>query len=134
MQVSRVMRVDPLCKRPILISEPKDHRGVMDRRIDLQTVPDDSGIGEESCSIRIAVRCDERRIEVRVRSPKSLALPQDRQPRQTRLVDLEHESLEELRVATQREAVLVIVVRAVKRMLGSVAIAHPLILSKLIGT
>ena len=63
-----------------------DHRqggaGVGERRLDLEPVAHDAGVGHEAVAVGVAERRDRGDVEVRERRPERRPLAQDRQPGQ----------------------------------------------------
>lgn len=96
----------------------------MDGGFDLQTISNDARVSHEARPVGGAVVGHDPNVEVVVGAPETLPLLQDRQPRQTRLVDLEKEPLEEAIVVGKRKTVFLIVVRAMEGViLGHDAVA-----------
>ena len=88
----------------------EDARRVVHRRLDLQPVADDPGIGEQALDVLRAEARDDRRIEARERAPIALALVEDRRPRESCLRALEREHLEQMDVVVRRDSPLLVVV------------------------
>src|SRR4051812_14577554 len=117
-----MMRVEPLAERAMGLLDRDDALCVLDRGGDFQPIADDPFVFQQRLGTHSR---DARHFEVLERAAKRLALLQDRQPRQSRLIDLEDESLEERVIVVNGEAVLAVVIRAVKRMSRrNVAVAH----------
>ena len=78
-----------------------DHRqggaSVRDRRVDLEPVAHDAGVGEQPLAVVIAERGDGGDVELRERRPERRPLAQDGQPRQAGLERLQREALEQRR-------------------------------------
>src|SRR5207248_2427000 len=88
----------------------KEGFGVGDRRIDLEPVADDAGIGEELLHFSRVVAGDLVGVEVIKGVSIILALAEDRLPAQAGLGTFEDEELEELSIIVQRDAPLLVVV------------------------
>ena len=82
-------------------------------RIHLQPIPDHPWTVQETSTVRIGVRCNTIDIEAVAGTAKRCTFLEDRQPREARLIDLQHQALEELIASAQREIVFSIVVGAV---------------------
>jgi len=91
---------------------------VVDRGVDLEPVADDARVGEQSLPLPRPVPRDLLEIEVVVSQLERRPLLEDREPGESGLVDLQHQSLEEPVVTPDRETVFAIVVRTVKGMAG----------------
>ena len=91
-------------------AELQDPAGIRDSRVHLQAVPNDAGIGEEARAVRIAIGRHYLRVEAAIRLLKRRPLLEDGEPGEARLVDLQHQPLEELGIALQRETVLPLMV------------------------
>ena len=114
------MGVEPFGERSVRLAQAQHHAGVVDRRLDLEPVPDDAGIGHQPRLVAPGEAGDDLGIEPAVRLPEAVALLEDGEPRQPRLVDLQDEALEELGLLPAREAVLAVVVGAVEGVAGGV--------------
>jgi hypothetical protein len=92
----------------------RQHRArVRDRGLDLEPVPHDRRVREETVDVRGAKSGHAFRVEIREGTAEPLALPQDRQPRQPRLEAFEAELLEQSALVEDRPAPLAVVVVAV---------------------
>ena len=80
------------------------------RRLDLEPVADDAGVGHQALAVGVAERRDRGDVEVRERRPERRPLAQDRQPREARLERLQREPLEQAGVRQDRPAPLLVVV------------------------
>src|SRR5947209_815969 len=112
---ARMMRVQPGAERAVRGPQGAHATRVLDGRVDLQAIADDSLVAQQRLGAHAAHAID---VEVAERGAEGLTLFQDRQPRKARLVDLEHEALEEAVVIGDRKAVLAIVIRPVPGMPG----------------
>ena len=90
-------------------SAPPGATRVDDRRLDLQSVPNDSGSASKR-STSAAVNGDHGQVESPECTPVALALPQDRRPGKARLRSFEREHLEEMGVIVRRDTPLLVVV------------------------
>ena len=124
---ARVMGVEPLRERADL---PQPLR-ILDGGLDLQPVADDAGVRHQLRLARFGESRDALDVEASERLAERVALLQDGEPRQARLVDLQDEPLEQPVVVIDREPVLVVVIGPVKRMPRcNVAVAHMSILPR----
>ena len=83
-------------------------------RLDLQTVPDDARIGEQSVHLSRVVTRNTPWVEPRERSPVVLTLPKDGEPAETGLRSLQNQHLEERAVVVCWRAPLVVVIRDIE--------------------
>ena len=93
-----------------LFSDVEDTAGVDDRRLDFETVPDDSRIGEETLDVARREAGDDLGVEPDEGSQVPVTLPQDRRPREPCLRTLEREQLEQMPVVVGWDAPLLVVV------------------------
>ena len=93
-----MVRVDPRSERAVALPEREENPGVVDDGLDLEAVSDDPGVREQALLLPGAVTGHDLRIEALECSAEVRTLPEDRRPRKARLVDLEREALEELRI------------------------------------
>jgi hypothetical protein len=112
------VRVEPGGEGAVRVAQREHAARVLDRGLDLQPVADDAGVTQEPRALAPAIGRDAHGIEAVVGHGEALSLLEDRQPRQARLIDLQHEAAEEGGVVAEREAVLAVVVRAMKGMAG----------------
>jgi len=101
---------DVLCEAPERSLHVEKGASVADRRLDLEPVADDAGIGHQPGGVFVNPGCDPRRFEARKGPPVCLALAQDRQPAQPGLRTLEGEELEQGAVVADRHPPLAVVV------------------------
>src|SRR5690606_13052149 len=121
------VRIEPFREAAVRGAQVADHAGVVDRRIHFQPVADDAGVGEQAQAVGFAVAGDGVDVEAVVGAAEAVALAQDGFPAQARLVDLQHQALEQHRLVALREAVFVVVVGPVQRVPGcdvAIAAAH----------
>jgi len=90
----RVMRIQPLGEAAVAVPNLEDTSSVLDHRVDLQAVPDDAGVSEETRAFALPVSRHPVHVEPIERSAEILALLENREPRKSRLIDLERETLE----------------------------------------
>ena len=109
-------------QRPFRLDELQAAAGVVDRRLDLPSMPHDRRVAEQTLDVTLAEACDPRGVEPVERAAKPVALAKDRQPRETGLEPLEADLLEQPDVVDDRSPPLVVVVRAV---LGGVTGSPP---------
>src|ERR1700740_591945 len=69
----------------VLLGQGEDGAGVAHRRLDLETVADDAGVGQRPGDLALAPARQASRIEAGEPPPVLLAAPQDGDPRQARL-------------------------------------------------
>jgi hypothetical protein len=121
---ARVVRFQPAGERAVRRTQLEDSPGVGDCRVDLEPVADDAGVGQEPAPLARAVAGDDLGIEAVVRAAERVALLENGEPREAGLVDLEHQTLEQRPIAREREAVLLVVIRAVPFVArGNIAVA-----------
>ena len=113
------MGIEPLGERPVRLAEREDHLRIVHRRLDLEPVPDDPGIGHEAGFVAGTETSHDLRVEVAVRRAESFPLLKDREPGEPRLVDLQDQSLEELGILPAGEAILPVVVGTVEGVAGA---------------
>ena len=113
-----VMSIQPRGKTSVGFPNLEDASSVLDHRVDLQAVPDDAGVSKETRAFAFPVSRHPVHVEPIERSAKVISLFENREPRKSRLVDLERETLEEGVVLPQRKAVFAIVVGTVERMVN----------------
>ena len=89
------MGIEPVGEGAVLLADRLDPLGILDRGLDLEPVADDPGIGEQASPLPRAVARDLGDLEVVVGAAERLALLQDGEPGQARLVDLQHQPLEQ---------------------------------------
>lgn len=110
----RVMRVQPAFEGAELFLQFENPARVDDGRVDLQAVADDARVRQQAGAILFSVGGDRGNVKAVVGAAKIIRLFEDGDPRQSRLVDLQHEALEEQVVVVKRESVLLIVVSFVQ--------------------
>src|SRR3954451_2420529 len=130
---ARVVRVEPGGEAAVRLAELDDAPRVLDRRIDLEPIANDARVFEQTFAPFVGEARYAIDVEIRERRAEVVALFQDRQPRQTGFIDLQHEPFEQRVVVRDREAVLVIVIWPVKRMARrNVAVTHPALRSSIV--
>jgi len=115
---ARVMCVEPGAEGAEPVADAEEALRILDGGIDLEAIADDADVAQQPCALAAAVGGDPVGVEAVVGGAEGVALLQDGQPRESCLVDLEHQALEERRVVVQGEAVLAIVVGAVEGVAG----------------
>jgi len=113
-----VVGLDPTDERPVRLSQRLNAPCILGCRFDFEPVADDPRIGEQAVGIGRPESRDTINVEIRKGLAKRRPLLEDRQPRQSRLVDLENEPLEQHVLLAGREAVLGVMIEAVHRMAG----------------
>src|SRR5260370_42649258 len=114
-----------LGKRAVTFTNREDPARIFDCGVDFEPVAYDALVGKQPRTLPHSVPCDIIDVEVVERRAKVCALAQDRGPGESRLVDFEHQALEQHRFVTGWKAVLSLVVRPMKRMARSYgAVAH----------
>jgi hypothetical protein len=109
------VRPEQLVQRGAGLPEGEGRPRIRDRRLDLAAVPDDRGVGQEPLDVALAEAGDDFRVESLEGGPKTLALPQNRQPREPGLEALQAEPLVDPTLARDRPAPFVVVVGLVER-------------------
>src|SRR4029077_11365640 len=109
---SRLARVLP-DQRVQAVGQAERGARVGDHRADLGPVPDDAAVGHQPGEVLVAEGGHDAGVEPREGGAEVLPLAQDRQPGQPGLEALQAEPLEDGRVAVQRAAPLLVVVRDV---------------------
>jgi hypothetical protein len=118
LSVHRQVPIQPRRKRAMRCRQREHRLRIGDRRLDLEPVPDDPGVGHEASNVPCAEPRHRRGIESPVRGPEGLPFLQDGEPGEAGLVDLQDQPLEQLGVAPQREAVFAVVIGAVPLVAG----------------
>src|SRR5690606_40864403 len=109
----RVMRAEPERKTTELVADPLQTTCILDCSVYFQTVADDARVREQTCAIPLAVGSDDVDVEAVVSLVESLSLVEDRQPGEPGLIDLQHESLEQLGVRLELQSISVVVIGTV---------------------
>lgn len=109
----RMVGCQPAIERSVRGPQLQDLLRIGDGGIDLQPIADDAGVGQQSPPVSCAIRRDDLGVEPAVRAPECLALLEDGEPGETRLIDFQHEPLEQGGILLEREAILPIVIRPV---------------------
>jgi len=89
--------------------------GIVDDRLDLPTMPNDSRVEQETPNVVVGVLGNDFNVEFGERTTKVVALPQDGEPAQTRLKTLEADLFEETTVVVHGASPFSIVVLHVQR-------------------
>ena len=98
-----------------VVAQGDRRSGVRDRGLDLAAMTDDARIAEQTADIALAETGDDVGVEARETCTERLALPQDRQPRETGLEPLEAEALVDPLLGSDGSPPLVVVVGVVGR-------------------
>ncbi len=106
-----MVRGKPAGERSVGAAEHHDPAGVLDGSVYLQAVANDARIDEEARAVRLTIGRYYLRVEATIRLLKRRPFLEDGEPGETRLVDLQHQPLEEIGIARQWEAVLPVVIR-----------------------
>jgi len=109
----RMVGRQPAIERSVCGPQLQDLLRIGNGGIDLQPIADDARVGQQSPSVSCAIRRDDFGIEPSVSAPECIALLEDGEPGETRLIDFQNEPLEQGGVLLEREAVLPIVIRPV---------------------
>src|SRR5689334_1429377 len=112
------MSPEPDGKRSMSALQLENRFRIEDCGLYLQPIPDDSWITQQSTSVSSAVGGDGLRNEVSKRPLESLALLQDGQPGKPRLIDLQHQTLEEGSVIDEGKAIFPVVIGTVPLVSG----------------
>ena len=102
-------------QRTVALAHGKRRTRVGDRRLDLQPVAHDAGVGHQALDVGRGVTGDLVSVEIVEGAAVVLALLQDRDPAQPRLRTLEHQHLEEVTVVVVGHAPFEVVVGGVER-------------------
>ncbi len=135
---TRMMRVEPVFERAEILLQFEDPPRVDNGRVDLEPVSDDARVGEEAGAVFVPESGDFYDVEPAIGFAKSLRLFENKNPRESRLIDFEDQPLEEQMILRERKAVLRIVVSSIVNIFGmGIAIVtvgcHAHILSSLLG-
>ena len=126
--ILRRLRVQPGAETAVRCLQALDGARVLDGRVDFQAVADDAGVGEQAGNVGLVIGGDGGNIEVVIGAAQVVRLAQDGAPAQPRLIDFKDKALKQAVVVVNGEAVLVVVivaVRVVRRQGGDVsAVAH----------
>ncbi len=118
------MAIEPIGEAAVTGPDRLQLLGVVDRRIDLEAVADNAGIGQQAFPVALAVGGHPVDVEALIGGAEAVAFLQDGEPAQARLVDFQHQTFEQHRIVTQGKAILVIMIGSVPGMLGGkIAIA-----------
>src|SRR5205807_2980254 len=119
------MRGEPLRERSVALAQGAEAFRILDGGVDLQPVADDPFIGQQALAFGAGEARHAVDLEPEESAPEGLALLEDREPGEPRLVDLQDEPLEEGVVVRDGKAVLLIVIRPVEGMAWrDVAVTH----------
>ena len=110
----RLVTPDVGCKGAELPHKLGAAAGVVDGRVDLGPVADDSGVSHQPTCVASAETGDKLRVEPAKRGAEVLALAEDGQPAEARHEAFEHQLLEQALVVIDRPAPLHVVVPPVK--------------------
>ena len=116
-QRSAGLSVQPGRERAVFPADLPDDPRVVDRRVDLEPVPNDARVPEQARAVLVAIGRDTVHVEPVEGLPQRLSFLQHRQPTQPRLVDLQYEPLEQIVVASQGQTVLVVMIGGKQRVL-----------------
>jgi hypothetical protein len=114
----RVVRREPAVEAAVALAQPEQGARVVHRRLHLEPVADDAGVGQQPLHVTRAEPRHHHRVEAAVRRLERRPLLEDGEPGEPRLVDLQDEPLEQLRVGGEREAVLAVVIRTMPLVAG----------------
>jgi hypothetical protein len=107
----------------VLAPEAQDDSGIADGRVDLEAIPHDPRVGEESLAVGRTVVGHPLHGEAVVGLEEVIPLLEDGQPGKARLVDLQHESAEEAIIVSDGKPVFQVVVGPVERVVCGVLAA-----------
>ncbi len=114
----RVVSIQPRGETSVGFPNLEDASSVIDHRVDLQAIPDDAGISKETRAFALPVSRHPVQVESMKGGAEVIPLLENREPRKSRLIDLEREALEEGVILPQRKPVFAIVVGTVERMVS----------------
>ena len=112
------MGFEPAHERPVRLPQRLEASGIFGGGFNLEPVTDDPRIGEQAVELGRAEGSDAIDREIRKSSTESRAFPENCRPRETGLVDFEHQPLEQNAFLVGRKAVLGIMVASVDRIPG----------------
>jgi hypothetical protein len=115
----RMVRRQPGVKTAVTLLKCQNSFRVGDGRVHLEPIADDAGIAEQAALLVGAVAGHPCGVEAVVGLTKGFPFLENREPRETGLVDLEHQPLEQLGVTGKRKSVFGVVIRAVPLVAGS---------------
>jgi len=113
-----MMPIQPLRERTVARGELQNRAGIVDDGVHLEAVAHDAGVGQKPAPLARPIASHHAGIESFEGAEEGFALLQDREPRESGLVDLQSEPLEEDRIVTDGESILPLVVRSVPRIGG----------------
>jgi hypothetical protein len=124
----RVVFIQPGLEGSVFFLELFDGFGVADGGVDLEAIADDASILQEFLALLISIPGNFINIEVIKGFEEVILLVKDGLPAQASLVDLQDQSREQFIIFKQREAIFIIMVRAVNGVfagkLYEIAVAH----------
>lgn len=112
------MRVEPGFEGTKFLLQFDDFSRVDDGRVDLEPVANDTRVGEQADAIPVSKTCYPREVKAAIRFAEVVCFFEDGDPRESRLVDFKHESLEEQVIVHQREAILEVMIEAIEFVFG----------------
>ena len=115
---ARVVRGKPKGERAVRLPQRLEASGIFGGGFDLEPVADDPRIGEQAVEIARAEGGDAIDREIREGGPERRAFLEDCRPGEARLIDFEHQSLEQHALLLRRKAVLGVMVHPVDRIPG----------------
>ncbi len=113
-----MMRVQPASEGTEFLLQLQNRPRVDDGRIDLQLVADNARVRQQTGAVLLRILRDLFNVKAMIGFMKMIGLLEDRDPRQTSLVDLEHKPLEEQVVIFERKSILGIVISRVEGIFG----------------
>src|SRR6185437_1936384 len=116
--VERVVRVEPIGEGAVAFPQHLEPARIVDGGVDLEAVADDAGIGEEPFAVTLVEGGDLVDVEAGEGLGESLALPEDGEPGEPGLVDLQDQPLEQHAVVARGKPVLAGVIGPVQGVTG----------------
>lgn len=110
----RVAAIEPVTERSMLFLQLQNPLRVDDGRVDLESIPNDAGIVEQTGYIFFTVLCYLGNIELVIRLSEMAGFFQNGDPGQARLIDLQYETFKEQVIILERKAILGIMIGSVK--------------------
>ncbi len=112
------MRIEPAFERAVFLFEFQYLLRVDNGRVHFQSVADNARIFQQTDAVCFGIFGDLHDVEFTVRFAKVIRLLQDGDPRQTRLIDLKDEALEQFIIIVERKSVLGVVIISIECIFG----------------
>lgn len=109
--VERMVHIEPRRKGTVLSLESQNHLCIVYGGVDLQAIPDDPRITQETRPVLLTIRGHTIDRESIVHVAKAISFLENSQPAQARLIDLQYKTLEQEVIIPYWKAVLSVVIR-----------------------